>query len=549
LQRQNVGAFVNDPYPTLSRIDDLVSFETVWSFPVGGMFAGNAYIPMSYDQKNNVLIFPWSQYGIFYTYDSNGDFLGYALDLHHEEAYLIPFLESEGSLMWSFRHIFLRPSGDYIVFFESGVLFEDEPALMSAQLSVFHGEEAIRILSERVKEYHTVLTIRGTYLRFSNWRYLFLQYERMNPGVKIEIDSFDSFSFTLADYAQITTTELMAKRANWDILITSFLPINTYIEKNLFADLDSLAGASYFTDDSIYIKNLIDLCRVDGKLYYLPLTMVGDLIYVHRESPIFADVMAISDVWTWDDFALFLQNPGLGFAPVEMQINYHGSMDVGSDNQFYALISYFVTQMMVNHSTSRSELLTLTNEMLTDLESFIDKPFFNITEKRGTFLVRAFMNDLLFLNPKLNELINYVPVPLPVGTDGTRSIYPDFGYAIMSYSENKDEAADLIRFLADNHDSQYFSSTRRDRVDRYMEYVDSLPDYWFNESTPTPLTELEIFLRGYDKAYEAFNTAFIYDVPFYNSLLDTANAFFNGALNKQTAARELADKLWLRNSQ
>jgi ABC-type glycerol-3-phosphate transport system substrate-binding protein len=222
---------------------------------------------------------------------------------------------------------------------------------------------------------------------------------------------------------------------------------------------------------------------------------------------------------------------------------------MGGENQRSALIAYLVNRLAINQFMSRGELLVLTNEVLSDLELFAEKPYFQANERPGAFLIRVFIDDMLFRNQMLNDLVQYVPIPLPTGADGSRSVIPGFGYAIMSNSEHKEEAMDFIRFLADKYDPQILLSTRRDRVDRYIQYVESLPEYWFFETPFPPIDEMKTFLNNYDKAFEAFNTVFIYDFSFYHSLADTATAFFDGALTKQAAANELADKLWLRNNQ
>ncbi|MCL2665478.1 MAG: hypothetical protein FWE82_07690 [Defluviitaleaceae bacterium] len=541
---QNLFFITQTSSTILNRVDNLKTFSLAWSVDVN-ISPDSNYIPLSYGENKNLLLLPINQHGVIYAYGRDGKYVGEALDLYECEMFADELIKNDGRLWTVFNTVYMNKAGALEV--SMLLLYDDfHSSHVYFNADIYVNEEAETAIAGRL-DGKSILTVRGNYINSVNWKYPILLYEKMHPEIKIKIYSYESFAVT--DYTVMTTTELMAGvSSGWDVLSMTGLPAILYAEKGLLANWYDIEGTEPFRDGSEYTPHMIDISRVDGKIYFLPVVSFGDYIYAHTGHPLFGEIEAASKTWTWSDLAYYMDNVGEDFAPVEMNMNYYGAVDSGWFNQISGLILYVTTPLFYNRSTDRAVLFAAAEESMENLGLFVGKNYFDINEKPGAFILRVFMPDELAVSPRINDLLEYTPLPLPVGSDGMRSVTLSEGYMIMESSGLKKEAAEFIRFLTDFNKRRHMNSTRVNRVDDFMQMFDEMDDWLFENGKPER-GSLEAFLRKHDIASSYFNNACDYDIAFSASLLEAAYAYFNGALSKQAAIEEITDKLWVRNNQ
>ncbi|MEH7308224.1 ABC transporter substrate-binding protein [Neobacillus drentensis] len=135
------------------------------------------------------------------------------------------------------------------------------------------------------------------------------EYEKKHPNIKIELKSFASgggalSALQLEKYVAQTTTEVLSgKGADLFILNDQSLPLDRYIDKNAFVNLNQYIEKDTSFDKSQYYMNILEHSKVNGGLYVLPTHFsLGALI--GNQEAISKTGVQIDDRqnWTWDRF-------------------------------------------------------------------------------------------------------------------------------------------------------------------------------------------------------------------------------------------------------
>lgn len=133
-----------------------------------------------------------------------------------------------------------------------------------------------------------------------------IKFNKQGTGVRVSLVTYDKYNNEDNEYTGGVTqfnNDIITGNIPDIILLDSSLPVESYFQKGIFADLNQ------FVDDpevginrSDYLTNLFDACTVDGKLYSMIMsfslrTLVAKSKYVGTESG-----------WTFEDMMKAVQN-------------------------------------------------------------------------------------------------------------------------------------------------------------------------------------------------------------------------------------------------
>ncbi|NOU88761.1 extracellular solute-binding protein [Paenibacillus sp. LMG 31460] len=138
------------------------------------------------------------------------------------------------------------------------------------------------------------------------------KYEATHPNTTIQFKEFISASngngvmsdAEVEKYIKQTTTEVLSgKGADLFAVTTVDLPIDTYVNKKTFVNLDEFIKKDKSFDTNQYHMNILENSKMNGGLYVLPTkfhlqTLFGDKVAIEK-----AGVKIEDKNWTWSQFA------------------------------------------------------------------------------------------------------------------------------------------------------------------------------------------------------------------------------------------------------
>lgn len=135
------------------------------------------------------------------------------------------------------------------------------------------------------------------------------KYEAQHPNTTIEFKEFPAEGAMLSPaeverYEKQTTTEVLSgKGADLYAVSVIPLPIEKYVNKKAFVNLDELIQKDTTFDPSLYEMNIIENSRMNDGIYTLPLefgleVLFGDAAIIEN-----AGVTIDDKKWTWSEFA------------------------------------------------------------------------------------------------------------------------------------------------------------------------------------------------------------------------------------------------------
>lgn len=135
------------------------------------------------------------------------------------------------------------------------------------------------------------------------------KYEAAHPNTTIEFKEFSQAGGVMnpaevEKYIKTTTTEILSgKGADLFVVTTVDLPIDKYVSKKAFVNLEEFIQKDKSFDQSLYYMNILDNSTMNGGLYVLPTkfyleTLFGDTVAFEE-----AGVTIDDKNWTWSQFA------------------------------------------------------------------------------------------------------------------------------------------------------------------------------------------------------------------------------------------------------
>ena len=161
-----------------------------------------------------------------------------------------------------------------------------------------------RVPDDEIQE-EVIVTLGAMYSNY-NIVNAIIKFNKQGTGVRVSLVTYDKYNNADNDYTGGVTqfnNDIITGNIPDIILLDSSLPVESYFQKGIFADLNQ------FVDDpevginrSDYLSNLFDACTVDGKLYSMIMsfslrTLVAKSKYVGTESG-----------WTFEDMMKAVQN-------------------------------------------------------------------------------------------------------------------------------------------------------------------------------------------------------------------------------------------------
>ncbi|GBG05957.1 hypothetical protein PAT3040_00445 [Paenibacillus agaridevorans] len=136
------------------------------------------------------------------------------------------------------------------------------------------------------------------------------KYEKLHPNTTIELKEFDSGSGGLMSnsavekYIKQTTTEVLSgKGADLFTLRVIELPIDNYVNKKAFVNLDEWMQRDSAFDPNQYQTNILEGSKMNGGSYILPLEYSLEVLFGDAEAFNNAGITFNDKSWTWSDFA------------------------------------------------------------------------------------------------------------------------------------------------------------------------------------------------------------------------------------------------------
>ncbi|HBQ63656.1 MAG TPA: hypothetical protein DD727_01750, partial [Clostridiales bacterium] len=108
-------------------------------------------------------------------------------------------------------------------------------------------------------------------------------YQNINKKIRINATGYAETVKSVQDQVQELSLMVMSGLP-WDLLWNSGLPLDTYIRKELLADIRSIDKKSELRDKELYFSNLMDVCENEGKLFYIPTNISVPVMGIPRGS-------------------------------------------------------------------------------------------------------------------------------------------------------------------------------------------------------------------------------------------------------------------------
>lgn len=200
------------------------------------------------------------------------------------------------------------------------------------------------------------------------------KYEALHPNTTIQFEEFTSGSMMSASeverYIKSTTTEVLSgKGADLFAFTTVELPIDKYVNKGAFENIDNWMQMDTRFDQKQYQMNIITGSKMNGGLYLMPVEFCLEALYGDADGLKNAGVTIDDKDWTWSRFAeiskQLASNHGsaytMNYLPPEAMIN-----NLVSDN-YHQLING-VSGKLTFDSTVFTKLLTEVKQIYDEKE-------------------------------------------------------------------------------------------------------------------------------------------------------------------------------------
>lgn len=175
----------------------------------------------------------------------------------------------------------------------------------------------------------SMLAVDGFYLQAKQ------KYEAQHPNTTIQFKEFPTEGATMKPaeveryIKQITTEVLSGKGADLYAVSTIPLPIDKYVNKKAFVNLEELIKRDKTFDPSLYQMNIVENSRMNDGIYTLPLQFYMEALFGDAANIENAGVTIDDKNWTWSEFAEIskeLANKGghsvsMGNWPPELLLN------------------------------------------------------------------------------------------------------------------------------------------------------------------------------------------------------------------------------------
>ena len=377
--------------------------------------------------------------------------------------------------------------------------------------------EKLQIFEERNSRKSTTLRM---FIPYKDSRITDLVYDyglANNITIEIEYYTDSLFDFNFADYLQKVSMRMLSGEIEWDIMSTSLIPYYTYAAKGYFYDLGLLDENNAFSDNSIYYTNILNACKIDGKLYFYPMGIDFRTIEANHEniSARFSDIPAL--------MRHLIDSDSSDMASLT-RANY---MSCGNLSE--QIISSCINTRYGEIKFERSSFIS----MLGILKELYDAPVYNESKSLSMF----------YMGRKENyDIGNTVPAgdfnPLPMQIPGKGNVNMfsvNTGYAIMKDCKYGKEALGLLVYIAENF--QNYFSVMRSVVEKELNLIKEQTQMMSDQFRDVDHNaRFKVYRERLLEIYESFNYMDYCDTDILILAYDQCQLYLDGTVTIEYAA-------------
>lgn len=343
-----------------------------------------------------------------------------------------------------------------------------------------HYSKFIKVDPENVKTKIT-LTMAGVYID-SDLLGRVVAFNKESDDYRIKVTDYSVYDTEDDSTAAQTrlNTDLIAGNIPDILVLNTDMPVDSYIEKGLFADLYQFMDGENGIDRSRYLTNVFDAYTVDGKLYQLVAsfgvsTIVGKTSLVGEEQG-----------WSYEQFTRFAE--GLGEETAVFSQAARGEVLSSFLRLSGGEFLDWDTQSCKFDTDSFKQFLAFLNTVpetihyddMSDQEwSELDAVYRNNKAALLMTYVSTFTDQKYMSQGQFGEPITFIGFPEETGNGS--AILPSLALAISSKSANQDAAWNFVKsFLeADYQDSVYDFPVSLDALEKKA--ADAMqPPYYYD---------------------------------------------------------------------
>ncbi|OJV89437.1 MAG: hypothetical protein BGO39_36290 [Chloroflexi bacterium 54-19] len=305
-------------------------------------------------------------------------------------------------------------------------------------------------------------SVKGT-VRFGTWEggdtitqinQVIDAFKKVYPNVDVKLEAVPT------DYGTKLQNQIAAGNAP-DVFQIGDGDARLFVDKGGAEDLTPYITGQYGLDQSIYYENVLNIGKVDGKLYYMPKDWTGMGVYYNKK--LFADAGITAPAngdWTWDQFRDMAKK--LTKADQEQwgamyfdQINHRDIYPILLANGADFLSQDGTKIQGILDSDAAIKSFNFPNQMIYTDKSMPDLKY--VKSNGGTDLfnngkvgmeIFAYWSMADYLGAKpLDFDWGTLPLPHMTGKAPTNVIYWA-GLAMNKKSQNKDAAWEFLKFLS-----------------------------------------------------------------------------------------------------
>ncbi|MEH7501581.1 extracellular solute-binding protein [Neobacillus drentensis] len=376
------------------------------------------------------------------------------------------------------------------------------------------------------------------------------EYEKIHPNITIELKSFAKGGggmshLELEKYVAQTTTEVLSgKGADLFILNDQNLPIDSYIDKNAFVDLNQYIERDTSFDKSQYYMNILDHSKVNGGLYVLPTRFFIGALFANQEALSKTGVkIDDSQNWTWSRFAeVSKELKTKGTLDTVMKVSPSGILNplVFSDEIYNKLVDTKKKEAKFD-SPLFIDLLKQVKKMYDDNVVSDYKPGSKPTETYFTSSVIYSPKDYVSRSANFYQDTTIYDFPHASGKAGvTFSGYDN--YAMNANSTVKMEAWDYLKFLLSYEmqirpEREMFPINKAANEKAFADLIDGkVENQKGNNGKGGNVTVTEASLEPLKQMISEANTLIRWDEKIRKIIEEESNSYFSGQKSAQSVA-------------
>lgn len=413
----------------------------------------------------------------------------------------------------------------------------------------FHLYKLTKVPPEQVKD-KQIITIGGYYIDYYTRRQAYA-FNHNSNDYKIKFVDYSSYDDedTYGAGADRFNMDIVSGNTPDIIIISSSMPVDSYINKGLFLDLTPYFEKDPDISESDMVTNVFDAFKTNGKIYQVvPGFTIGTMAVKSK-------FVEGKDSITFDECNKLIEETGVnrqyafGIMPrgtfLDNGIKAGGKNYIDWENKTCHFDSESFVQFLEFSKNFMEEIPEGAYDTITDTCFLNEEELFNITT------INTFRNFAEYKQGYFGTDITFIGYPNDFGHNNSY-IYPDMRIAISSQSKFKDAAWDFVKtFYSDEYQQEIYefpitksaleeSAKKATQKPYYMDDGEKVEydDYVYvgdQEIKLKPMTQEEVtevmnFIKSLNQVYSNNDSI-------NNIITEEASAFYSG----QKTAKEVAD--------